>query len=60
MLNEKSNYALFERVLNAVKNDLNCGNEVCEGLALATLGNIGFAELVPELSKIVIDKTFNS
>lgn len=59
MLNEKSNYALFERVIEAVKTDLQCGNEVCEGLALATLGNIGFAELVPELAPIVIQKTFN-
>lgn len=59
MLNEKSNFTLFERVLNAVKADLNCGNEVCEGLALATLGNIGFAELVPELADIVVAKTFN-
>ena len=58
MLNEKSNFALFERVLNAIKVDLNCGNEVCEGLALATLGNIGFAEMVPELAPIVIEKTF--
>lgn len=59
MLNEKSNYALFERVLNAVKADLNCGNEVCEGLALATLGNIGFSEVVPELAPIVIEKAFS-
>lgn len=59
MLNEKSNFALFERVLNAVKVDLNCGNEVCEGLALATLGNIGFAEMVPELADIVIEKCFS-
>lgn len=58
MLNEKSNFALFERVLNAIKTDLNCGNEVCEGLALATLGNIGFPELVPELAPIVIEKAF--
>lgn len=59
MLNEKSNFTLFERVINAVKNDLRCGNEVCEGLALATLGNIGFPELVPELSPVVIEKVFN-
>ena len=59
MLNEKSNFALFERVINAVKTDLSCGNEVCEGLALATLGNIGFPELVPELAPIVINKAFN-
>ena len=26
MLNEKSNFALFERVINAIKTDLNCGN----------------------------------
>jgi len=58
MLNEKSNFTLFERVLNAVKADLNCGNEVCEGLALATLGNIGFPEMVPELAPIVMEKAF--
>ena len=59
MLNEESNYALFERVINAVKSDLKCGNEVCEGLALATLGNIGFAEMVPQLKDIVIEKAFS-
>ena len=58
MLNEKSNFELFARVINAVKTDLNCGNEVCEGLALATLGNIGFPDLVPELAPIVVDKAF--
>ena len=58
MLNEKSNYQLFERVINAIKVDLNCGNQVCEGLALATLGNIGFAEVVPELAPIVKQKAF--
>lgn len=36
-----------------------CGNEVCEGLALATLGNIGFPELVPELTPVVLGKVFN-
>lgn len=60
MFNEKSNFALFERVLNAIKVDLNCGNQVCEGLALATLGNIGFTELVPELAPIVADKAFHA
>jgi AP-2 complex subunit alpha len=59
MLNEKSNFQLFERVLNAVKVDLNCGNEICEGLALATLGNIGFPEMVPELAPIVVKKVFS-
>ena len=59
MLNEQSNYALFERVINAVKTDLRCGNEVCEGLALATLGNIGFAEMVPHLKDVVIEKAFS-
>jgi len=44
--------------MNAVKYDLNCGNEVCEGLALGTLGNIGFAEMVPELAPIVVEKVF--
>lgn len=58
MLNEKSNFTLFERVLNAIKTDLSCGNEVCEGLALATLGNIGFPQLVPDLAPIVVEKTF--
>lgn len=60
MFNEKSNFALFERVINAIKVDLNCGNQVCEGLALATLGNIGFSELVPELAPIVADKAFHA
>lgn len=60
MLNEKSNFALFERVINAVKTDMNCGNQVCEGLALATLGNIGFAEVVPELAPVVVEKAFDA
>lgn len=45
-------------MLNAIKVDLNCGNEICEGLALGTLGNIGFPEMVPELAPIVIEKVF--
>ena len=39
--------------------DLTCGNEVCEALALATVGNIGSTELANELSDIVIQKAFN-
>ena len=59
MLNEKSDQKLFERVMNAIKVDLTCGNEVCEALALATVGNIGSEELAHELSDIVMQKAFN-
>jgi len=45
MLNEKSDPLLFERVLNAIKVDLTCGNEICEALALSTVGNIGSQDL---------------
>lgn len=59
MLNEKSDQKLFDRVINALKQDLICGNEVCEALALATVGNIGSLELANELSEIVVQKAFN-
>lgn len=45
MLNEKSDQRIFDRVINAIKVDLTCGNQICEALALATVGNIGSAEL---------------
>jgi vesicle coat complex subunit len=45
--------------MNAIKADLTCGNEVCEALALATIGNIGSVELANELADVVIQKAFN-
>lgn len=42
-----------------MKSDLTCGNEVCEALALATIGNIGSIELSNELSDIVAHKAFD-
>ena len=59
MLNEKSDQKVFDRVINAIKVDLTCGNEVCEALALSTVGNIGSVELATELSDIVAQKVFN-
>jgi len=59
MLNEKSDQKLFDRVLNAIKQDLTCGNEVCEALALATIGNIGSVELANALADIVVHKAFD-
>jgi vesicle coat complex subunit len=45
--------------MNAIKSDLTCGNEVCEALALATVGNIGSVELANELSEVVMNKAFD-
>ena len=45
--------------MNAMKQDLTCGNEVCEALALATIGNIGSVELANQLSDVVIHKAFD-
>jgi vesicle coat complex subunit len=45
--------------MNAIKSDLTCGNEVCEALALATIGNIGSVELANELGEIVMYKAFD-
>lgn len=59
MLNEKSDQKLFDKCMNAIKSDLTCGNEVCEALALATVGNIGSMELANELSEVVMNKAFD-
>jgi vesicle coat complex subunit len=45
--------------MNAIKSDLTCGNEVCEALALATIGNIGSIELSKELATVVAHKAFD-
>ena len=45
--------------MNTIKSDLICGNEMCEALALSTIGNIGSIELANELSSIVLSKVFN-
>jgi len=45
--------------LSAIKSDLVCGNEVCEALALATVGNIGSLELANELGDLVMNKAFD-
>lgn len=45
--------------MSAIKSDLTCGNEVCEALALATIGNIGSVELATELGEIVMYKAFD-
>jgi hypothetical protein len=44
--------------MNAIKVDLTCGNELCEALALSTIGNIGSAELAGDLSGVVLQKVF--
>ena len=54
LLTEKNDNRLFEKVLNAIKVDLTCGNEVCEALALSTVGNIGSLELANELGPILL------
>lgn len=41
MLNEKSDMSVLEACLPCIRDDLRSRNEVCEALALATLGNIG-------------------
>jgi hypothetical protein len=41
MLDEKSDPNLFINCIETMKQDLVCGNEVREALALSTLGNIG-------------------
>ena len=45
--------------MNAIKQDLTCGNEVCEALALATIGNIGSIELSNQLASVVAMKAFD-
>lgn len=45
--------------MNAIKQDLTCGNEVCEALALATIGNIGSIELSKQLASVVAMKAFD-
>jgi vesicle coat complex subunit len=59
MLNEKADQTLFDKCIQAIKVDLTCGNEVCEALALATIGNIGSAELAGQLGEIVTAKAFD-
>lgn len=59
MLNEKSDQRIFDRVINAIKVDLTCGNQICEALALATVGNIGSAELASHLDDIVMHKALS-
>eukprot|EP00347_Sterkiella_histriomuscorum_P016610 403352528 len=59
MLNEKSDQKVFDRVINAIKQDLTCGNQICEALALSTVGNIGSVELAQQLDDIVIHKALS-
>jgi AP-2 complex subunit alpha len=56
MLNEKSDFNMFINCIDAIKNDLTCGNEAFESLAIATLGNIGSANIARELAPIVVQK----
>jgi hypothetical protein len=58
MLNEKSDFNLFYHCIETMKQDLVCGNEVFEALALSTLGNIGSPQLAQEMSPAVIHKAF--
>jgi len=60
MLNEKTDPAIFERVMTSISNDISSGNEICEALALATVGNIGSQELAKALAGGVIRKAFGS
>jgi len=56
MLNEKSDFTLFVNCIDTIKSDLNCGNEVFESLAIATLGNIGSANCAKELAPVIVQK----
>jgi len=40
MLDEKSDSNIFVNCLDTIKQDLTCGNEIREALALGTLGNM--------------------
>jgi len=54
MLNEKSDLSILEGCMPSIREDLRSRNEVCEALALATLGNIGSGKLAEELGDIVV------
>lgn len=54
MLNEmNADSDLLEMVINSIRTDLSCGNEVYESLALSTVANIGATEFVRALGPSV-------
>eukprot|EP00344_Euplotes_crassus_P006269 CAMPEP_0197013496 /NCGR_PEP_ID=MMETSP1380-20130617/66542_1 /TAXON_ID=5936 /ORGANISM="Euplotes crassus, Strain CT5" /LENGTH=962 /DNA_ID=CAMNT_0042437789 /DNA_START=144 /DNA_END=3032 /DNA_ORIENTATION=+ len=54
MLNEmNADPELLEMVINSIKTDLTCGNEVYESLALSTIANIGATEFARSLGSSV-------
>ena len=57
MLDEKADPALFTNCLETIKQDLTCGSEVKEALALSTLGNMAPASMAIELAPAVIHKS---
>ena len=56
ILDEKSDANIFVNCLETIKQDLTCGNEVREALALGTLGNMAPASLAEQLAPAVIHK----
>lgn len=56
MLDEKSDVNIFVNCIETIKQDLTCGNEVREALALGTLGNMAPPSLATELAPAVIHK----
>lgn len=58
MLNERTDFSVFQNCIEAIKSDLTSGNESNEALALSTLGNIGSADLARELSPAILHKAF--
>ena len=56
MLDEKSDVNIFVNCIDTIKQDLTCGNEVREALALGTLGNMAPPSLATELAPAVIHK----
>ena len=56
MLDEKADASLFINCIDTIKQDLTCGNEVREALALGTLGNMCPPSLATELAPAVVHK----
>ena len=57
MLNERSDPNIFVNCIETMKQDLTCGNEVREALAMSTLGNMGTPSLARELAPAIIHKS---
>ena len=57
MLDEKSDSNIFVNCIDTIKQDLVCGNDVREALALGTLGNMAPPSIATELAPAVIHKS---